>query len=34
MISLLGVLFLLLSPRIFAESFYNNKDIFLCHHVL
>ena len=28
MISLLGVLFLLLSPRIFAESFYNNKDIF------
>ena len=27
-ISLLGVLFLILSPRIYAESFYNNKDIF------
>ena len=26
-ISILGVLFLVLSPRIFADSFYNNKDI-------
>ena len=27
-ISLLGVIFLILSPRIFAESFYNSRDIF------
>ena len=26
-LSLLGLIFLILSPRIFAESFYNNKDI-------
>ena len=27
-IGMLGTLFLILSPRIFADSFYNNKDIF------
>ena len=27
-ISLLGIIFLILSPRIFAESFYNSRDIF------
>lgn len=30
-ISLVGCLFLILSPRIFAESFYNSKDIILMH---
>ena len=28
LISILGVTFIILSPRIFAESFYNSRDIF------
>ena len=30
-LSLISIFLIILSPRIFGESFYNSRDIFLCH---